>query len=215
MDVELSNDILNRIVIESQEELFKFAVSLKNQADKKGSDFTLLKKEKELEFSKIADIIVSPFDLKFEKAVFQKALYKDITENLSVNEKLENRINNLFSEIINILDDININSDFQLSYDECPDVYGWLKKTGVELKKPEGGFLEQFLDYAETVNKLLGKNIFFLVNMEAYLPNEQMQELEKWISYNGLIIVLISNYQKQLLIEVNDYILDVDLCEIH
>ena len=90
-----------------------------------------------------------------------------------------------------------------------------LKNYSVRMHDPEGSFAERAIEYMTNMQKLLSKNVFLFVNCNAYLTMNDYAYIEQCASYYDLYILFICNQQIRLNHSGNEYIIDIDLCEIH
>lgn len=86
---------------------------------------------------------------------------------------------------------------------------------GVQLKQPEGRFVERLIDYGTTVKQLLDKQVFVLANCAAYLTAEDYVYLQQWLQYEEVYVILLEQSQHPLYFPIHEVIIDTDLCEIY
>ena len=113
------------------------------------------------------------------------------------------------------MDKLQITTDYDLDFDENFGPVGLLKSFDVHLKSPEGRFVEKFIEYSNNINRLLGKDIFIFISCIKYMSKEDIKFLVEHSVYKGLKIVFIENMQVDLNLDINEYIIDNDLCELH
>ena len=65
------------------------------------------------------------------------------------------------------------------------------------------------------MNELLGYEIFFFINLENFLSNDELVEFSKFILYNKYRVVFLENFNRNRLFDDDNLIIiDNDLCEI-
>lgn len=65
------------------------------------------------------------------------------------------------------------------------------------------------------MNELLGYEIFFFINLENFLSNDELVEFSKFILYNKYRVVFLENFNRNKLFDDDNLIIiDNDLCEI-
>ena len=65
------------------------------------------------------------------------------------------------------------------------------------------------------VKNILGYEIFFFINIENFLSEDELLEFSKFIVYNKYKVVFLENfYRNKLSDDDNLIIIDNDLCEI-
>ena len=63
--------------------------------------------------------------------------------------------------------------------------------------------------------KLLGYEIFFFINLENFLSDDELVEFSKFILYNKYRVVFLENFNRNKLFDDDNLIIiDNDLCEI-
>ena len=65
------------------------------------------------------------------------------------------------------------------------------------------------------MNELLGYEIYFFINLENFLSNDELVEFSKFILYNKYRVVFLENFNRNKLFDDDNLIIiDNDLCEI-
>ena len=65
------------------------------------------------------------------------------------------------------------------------------------------------------MNELLGYEIFFFINLENFLSDDELVEFSKFILYNKYKVVFLENFNRNKLFDDDNLIIiDNDLCEI-
>ena len=65
------------------------------------------------------------------------------------------------------------------------------------------------------MNELLGYEIYFFINLENFLSNDELVEFSKFILYNKYRVVFLENFNRNKLFDNDNLIIiDSDLCEI-
>lgn len=205
---------INTIIIEKKELFEKFIFDLEQSLLKEDIFFYIEENEKELPIEKYALMVVSPLDLRYNKKEFQKILYNKLIEEIQVAGIQEQVVRN-YEELYRQIECIANRTDFLIQMDENVDYGAIFKMLNIELEQPKGTFLQKLLDYIKIQMELLHKRIFFVINCAAYISNIWYEEIRKWCEYQGVIIIFVENQQSISHQEINEYILDQDLCEIH
>lgn len=209
-----ANDV-NSIVIESPDRFEKFIIELHASVEEKEDYFALYDDmDDKSELHKTGDIIISPFDLSFDKREVQKKLYCELDETM-FNEGLQEEFASIQGEILEMLDKIRGASDYDLEFEDNFDSTALFRLYDMHIANPKGRFDEKLIEYIITMRKLTGKNFFAVANCESFLNPDSYRHLAKCAGYYGICIVFLSNRQIELLKNKNTYIIDMDLCEIH
>ena len=152
-------------------------------------------------------------DIAYDKKEIQKKLYQDLADELEMQDAFE-KIAGAYGELLQLVEEgivysaypVELSAEFVL-----PDLF---KQLGVQLKQPEGRFVEKFIDYGTTMKQLMDKQVFVLVNCAAFLTGEDLAYLEQWLQYEEVYVILLESFQHSLPFPVNEVIIDTDLCEI-
>ena len=156
----------------------------------------------------------SPLDFKYDKKEVQKKLFNELLEDIQSSQDSED-LNIICAKFFEVLDKLQITTDYDLDFDENFGPVGLLKSFDVHLKSPEGRFVEKFIEYSNNINRLFGKDIFIFISCIKYMSKEDIKFLVEHSVYKGLKIVFIENMQVDLNLDINEYIIDNDLCELH
>lgn len=82
------------------------------------------------------------------------------------------------------------------------------------MKEPIGSFVERIVEYISVMSKLMGKQIFILVGCAHYIDNDEYKLLQKHVAHENVAVLTVEGRQNTLKNPGNQYIMDVDLCEI-
>lgn len=211
INIELKPDCINSIVIENIREFEKFVRAVDKQLNKIEEMFVLENNYANIDFLKHVHVITSPLELRYERKTVQKKLYSALQEDLELSDTVL-EIAELYALISEKLDLISLQSDYSVEYSNDFSSLDILKNFDVHLKEPEGTFTERFLEIATTYHKLLGMDIFIIVNCDSYINDDDMQELEKWMKYEEVILVFLRNSQRKSPVKENEFIIDEDWC---
>ena len=148
------------------------------------------------------------FDInKFVLNKYYKEL-KNLSENEFLNETLE--IKEILKDYINKL----IENNYSLKFEDDLDVSQILKAFSIKFERSEDLLLNLF-EWLKILNELLGYEIFFFINLENFLSEEELLEFSKFILYNKYKVVFLENFHRNKLFEDDNLIIiDNDLCEI-
>ena len=89
-----------------------------------------------------------------------------------------------------------------------------IKCFDIHLKEPMGSFVERIVEYISVMSKLMGKQIFILVGCAHYIDNDEYKLLQKHVAHENVAVLTVEGRQNTLKNPGNQYIMDVDLCEI-
>jgi CRISPR type II-A-associated protein Csn2 len=213
-DMPLESKQINQITIEDSRLYERMVTSIYWQINKQDEQWMLVQDGEELSMDKICDVLISPMDLRFEKKDIQKKLSVDLENEIQSDKNFE-VFAELHGNMAQVIGDICERYRYQLEYDFDFCLKEYIKQYGIILADPEGTFLEKLLEYIPVVQDLTGKNIFVLTGCGDYLTDDDFRHLNKWLGYQECYIVITGNRQRLLKESLNEYIIDIDLCEIH
>ena len=211
---ELNKTGLHSLVVEESHLYTDMVKDLYRQMNRIEESWMLSINGTELRLDKGCDLIFSPIDLTFDKKRLQKRLLENMVEEIEA-EGISDDIASAHAETISVLDRLKQGSAFTIEFDTDLVLEDYLKWHHVRLRDPEGGFLEQLIEYMGTVRDLTGKSIYILIGCTDYFCREDYEHLEKWVQYQQICVIFLSGRQIESDIRVNEYIIDSDLCEIH
>lgn len=210
---ELKNDVVNTLVIENRELFISFIKQLYIEMSTEEGKIILQDELKELSFNKYAELMIDPFAIDPNNAKNLKKLYERIIKNSSNEEIYEKRL--VFENILkDYLEEIVFLSDYELIYDNI-DYQNIFKAVNLHIDTETKNLASMIIDYMRISSDLSGTKLFIFVNLDNFLTDEDLIELQNFISYNNIIVFCLQNQLNRKLIEnENLRIIDEDLCEI-
>lgn len=207
-------DKTNMLFIENPRELENFAINIKEKTECQNDDIAFLDNNYDDIRAKKIDIITSPFELNLDKKKIQKRLFAELNEDLMMTE-LEEKYVDLLKKIVDFLEELSLESSYDITYGDNFSLDVILKAFDVHLRSNGGCFIERLIEYAKLSNIFLGKRIFVLISVSCYLGKEDFEYLRKFSQYEEMYFIFIEGAVQNLKNEVNKHIIDVDLCEIY
>ncbi len=202
------------IVLESPMVFEKFLIDLYNYINKIERPFAVYNDETEMDFAKCCEIVLTPFDITYNRREIQKKLFGEICNELAESEIINN-LCDIHSEFLKILDNLKFLVRYDIEYEEEFNITDILKNYNVQIKNPTGRFVERIIEYMITLHSLLGKDFFIIANCDVYLDTDDYLYIEQCAAYYNLCVVFVRNRQLGLHNFEKEYIIDKDLCEIH
>ena len=205
---------INSIVVESPHIYDSMIMDLYRQMNREEERWDLLQNEDLLVLDKYCDLLMSPADSHFHKKEIQKELIPEIVREIESSEKFEDLLEQ-HGDFVQMMSQLCEQYKYPLEcdFDFCLKEY--LKQYKVTLADVEGSALEKLLEYIPVVQELMGKTVFFLHGYSDYLTEDDFRHLQKWVKYQEYYIVFLGSRQLSLKEDTNEYIIDLDLCEIH
>lgn len=210
---ELKSEVINTLLIENRELFISFIKQLYNEMLTEEGKIILQDDLKELSFKKYAELIIDPFALDPNNAKNLKKLYEKIIENSSNEEIYEKKL--VFENALkDYVEEIVFLSDYELIYDNL-DYQNIFKAVNLHIDTETKNLASMIIDYMRISSDLSGTKLFIFVNLDNFLTDEDLIELQNFISYNNIIVFCLQNQLNRKLIKnENVRIIDEDLCEI-
>lgn len=210
---ELKSEAINTLLIENRELFISFIKQLHIEMSTEEGKIILQDDLKELSFKKYAELIIDPFTLDPNNAKNLKKLYEKIIDNSSNEELYEKRL--VFENVLkDYIEEIVFSSDYELIYDSL-DYQNIFKAVNLHIDTETKNLASMIIDYMRISSDLSGTKLFIFVNLDNFLTDEDLIELQNFISYNNIIVFCLQNQLKRKLVEnENLRIIDEDLCEI-
>ncbi len=206
--------ILNRIVVENPVSYEALVLGFYGQIYEKQENLSCFLDDAAYAIAKHFELILSPMDIAYDKKEIQKKLYQDLADELEMQDVFE-KIAGAYGELLQLVEEGIVYSAYPVELSAEFALSELFKQLGVQLKQPEGRFIEKLIDYGTTMKQLMDKQVFVLVNCAAYLTGEDYAYLEQWLQYEEVYVILLESFQHSLPFPVNEVIIDTDLCEIH
>lgn len=209
---DLKFDKLNQIVVEEKTLFFRICNYISNNFET--SDYFTFVNDESTKFYNIEDVCfpipyIFNFDLNSKKII--NVLYKNLKKILTQENK--DKLNDINSQIFTLLRDIIIESGFDLTFDDI-DFDNLIKATNVRFENEnDDSLIEKLLRYIETINKILGFNYFFTINLEQFMSKDDIKRLIYELSLKETCIINIKNIHDQTDSKYsNIYFIDESLC---
>jgi CRISPR-associated protein, csn2 family len=150
------------------------------------------------------------FNFDVNKFVLNK-YYKEL-KNLSENDFFDETLE--IKEVLRNYVTKLVENEYSIKLEEDLDISQILKAFGVKFQRNEDLLLNLF-EWIKILNELLGYEIFFFINLENFLSDDELVEFSKFILYNKYKVVFLENFNRNRLFDDDNLIIiDNDLCEI-
>ena len=198
------------LIIENKKLYRKVIEDLINNISIDDGNIILSKNNKLIVPEKEIFVFSDYFNFDVNKFVLNK-YYKEL-KNLSENE--------FFDETVEIKETLRnyvtklIENEYSVKLEEDLDISQILKAFGIKFQRNEDLLLNLF-EWIKILNELLGYEIFFFINLENFLSDDELVEFSKFILYNKYKVVFLENFNRNKLFDDDNLIIiDNDLCEI-
>lgn len=213
IEVNFDYGEIRSIIIENPRILDSFVLGLYNSTIRKEDKVYILDNFEKIEFAKLVDLVFSPLELTYEKKDIQKKLLQNILEEITESD-ISYRFSEICSSFLENIYEVKINSEYEIDFDENLEMQKLIKCFDIHLKEPMGSFVERIVEYISVMSKLMGKQIFILVGCAHYIDNDEYKLLQKHVAHENVAVLTVEGRQNTLKNPGNQYIMDVDLCEI-
>ncbi|WP_338946574.1 type II-A CRISPR-associated protein Csn2 [Fusobacterium pseudoperiodonticum] len=208
--IDFEDKSIFSLIIENKKLYRKVIEDLINNISIDDGNIILSKNNKLIVPEKEIFVFSDYFNFDVNKFVLNK-YYKEL-KNLSENE--------FFDETLEIKEALRnyvtklIENEYSVKLEEDLDISQILKAFGIKFQRNEDLLLNLF-EWIKILNELLGYEIFFFINLENFLSNDELVEFSKFILYNKYRVVFLENFNRNKLFnDDNLIIIDNDLCEI-
>jgi len=208
--IDLEDKSIFSLIIENKKLYRKIIEDLINNISIDDGNIILSKNNKLIVPEKEIFVFSDYFNFDVNKFVLNK-YYKEL-KNLSEN--------NFFDETLEIKEVLRnyvtklVENEYSIKLEEDLDISQILKAFGVKFQRNEDLLLNLF-EWIKILNELLGYEIFFFINLENFLSNDELVEFSKFILYNKYRVVFLENFNRNRLFDDDNLIIiDNDLCEI-
>lgn len=171
--------------------------------------------DKQLNLRKDLELILDMFTLDINKSKNITKLYNYIKSEYINNEKLM-QTTQLSVKIIEYIQDITNEIDFDLTFETNIDLQAILKAVDLKFYYDDSTLLEKLIDYIKITHDFLGKKFFIILNLKTIFSSQEQQQFYEFLMYNKIEILLVETSQQSKKLENEIYrIIDDDLCVIY
>lgn len=198
------------LIVENKKAYRKIIEDLVNNSNIEDGNIIISKNNKLIMPEKEIFVFSDYFNFDINKLVLNKYYkeLKNLSENEFLNETIE--IKEILKDYINKL----IDNNYSLKFEDDLDISQILKAFSIKFERSEDLLLNLF-EWLKILNEVLGYEIFFFINLENFLSEDELLEFSKFILYNKYKVVFLENFYRNKLFEDDNLIvIDNDLCEI-
>lgn len=213
IEVDFKYGEITNIAIENPRMLDNFILGVYSSIIKRDDKIYILDNFEKIEFTKLTDLVSSPLELTYDKKDVQKKLLQNILEEITESDILY-RFSEICTKFLESIYEVKMSSEYEIDFDENLKLQKILKCFDIHLREPVGSFAQRFVEYISVMSKLIGKRIFILSGCSDYIGNEEYKLLQKHVAYENVAVLMVEGRQNSLKNLENQYIMDIDLCEI-
>ncbi len=211
--LEIKSKTINTLVIEDTHYFSLFLKGLIEATEIESDEFELIEDYKTVDMTKYVEVIFDIFNLEANSANILKKMYSELEEDLNTQEVYTKKVE-LESIIANITDELIYRSRFSLKVGEI-NYQNLFKAIEIEFDYEKNSVLERLIEYIKVTSELLKIKVYIIVNLDSFLSEEELVELEKFLLYNDIKVLALQNaIRREVKPSENLRIVDKDLCEI-
>lgn len=213
IEIDFSYGKITNVVIENPLVLDGFIMGLWHTISKHEEKISVFYNFEKMDFAKITDLIFSPLELTYRKKDIQKRMIEGMLEEI-IESDLSFKFSEAYAALLEIVKQVKMNCEYEIDFDENLELKKLIKCFDIHLQEPSGDFLKRLIEYISVTAKLMNNKIFFLLGGFNFINDGEYNLLEKHVAYEDVAIINIEGKQNNLKCLENQYIMDVDLCEI-
>ena len=194
LEVELSENQVLNITVESPVKFSEVVYHICRQAGGEEGEFILSDIEKELSMEKR---ILS----QLYKNISEKILEDHFEEFATVNQK-----------VIQFMDKVTSSSEYNLTYDVDFQAAGLIKYCNVHMDSCYDSLTEKFINYLRTMKQICNVDIVFVLNLKQYFSTEDLREIYKHCFYTKMYLINLEGVKSDPIESDRYVIIDKDLC---
>lgn len=208
--IDFEDKSIFSLIIENKKLYRKIIEDLINNISIDDGNIILSKNNKLIVPEKEIFVFSDYFNFDVNKFVLNK-YYKEL-KNLSENDFFDETLE--IKEVLRNYVTKLVENEYSIKLEEDLDISQILKAFGVKFQRNEDLLLNLF-EWIKILNELLGYEIFFFINLENFLSDDELVEFSKFILYNKYKVVFLENFNRNRLFDDDNLIIiDNDLCEI-
>lgn len=213
---------MKKVYFKSLHKLFPFhepilTIQFENPIIFRNLHYTL---EEELEFSDENSLLVFDssvyilsdiFELSLKDKKIVNALYKKLENSIST--VVEEKIIDMKHQFVNILEDLSMNLDFSIQYNEDFSFSKVLSLFQVDFEEfDKKNYLEHLVSFFKIVSELLNLDLFISFGISTHLTKEEYIRLKKELSIQNIYILDLC--YTPIIHQKNSLLVDSDWCII-
>lgn len=175
--------------------------------------FVLSSEDRLLDFSKISEIVLSPFQLDFKSRKIQTGILKQMVEIANGDEYLNTQ--EICTAILQYAYRVSDHLEYDIAFDENIDATQIFKMVNFKADHGQTDVLEKLTDYICIVRRVLDLQLIVIVGLHNYLSKQELELFYKTAMLNKVSLLLLENGHEDEKISCEKWLtIDRDLCEI-
>jgi len=201
------------IVIENPSSFQKFVYGIGRQIES-GNEFLVYSEAGEVKSTLPEAVLITDlFNLSINDKKIINSLYKKL--DLAYKQVDRDACNKIISQIDDFISKSSDLIDLNVDYNTDIQISGLLKLVDLHLVDDSNSLLELLVNYIKTLSELSGINLFFAINLNSVLSDDELILLYKELDLMKIDLINISfSHVNKFLPQETAIIIDNDLCEI-
>lgn len=173
----------------------------------------LSNKDEIYKMSSRVEMIFNPHAVNCNDRKILSKLYGELKE--LAQESLGREILEVNSSIVNLLEKVIEQVEYPIEVQYEIDIEGLLKLYDAKINVEFENLLVYLLEYMKIVKRIIKIDIFVVVNLKQFFPEEELNEFYKNLWYEKIYLVILEGYESRACKSYERHVLlDYDLCVI-
>lgn len=210
--LELSEQQINTLVIESPRLLYELVNDIKKQLENLDGEAVLSINNEPVGFYKNAEMItdILSFELNNRK-ILTKIL--SAMEKCSLEDVYYEETQKMMSQIEAYINELCLNFEADIICENISFQH-LLKAAGISVADDYERLIDRIYAYMELIREFEGDRLFIFVNLGSFVEQKELQEFADTVIGHSYKVLLIDSCDFKRLQNENRLIIDSDLCEI-
>ena len=152
-------------------------------------------------------------DFHLNETAIKKKLYSGLELEIQ-DDILFEEFNSIKRNMIDFFEKLSLYSSYNFEFTSDIEMTKILDSVAIKVKETDGFFVENMVDYIKTIHGLQGKDIFIIANCRGFIRDEDCRHIRDLVDYEKIILLFLDCNQLKMFGEVNELVIDKDLCEI-
>lgn len=212
--MNISGDCINYLVVENQHQLSEYIEEIMLQIDGEQGRFMLSDKGQEISIKDNIRLVMDPFNADPNERKNLMSLYSQLS-NIAYDEGHYEKSMELFSRVHLYIQELILASSASVACMKEFDIVDNFKSMGLKFDFGSVSLLDRICDYIVTCRDYGKTSLFIFVNLRSFISLSDVSELEKFVVYNKIQLLLLEDSSFDYKAGDNIKLIDSDLCEIN
>lgn len=158
-----------------------------------------------LKLDKQCEVILTPLAIDFNHRKILGRIYDDL--DITGKEFYFEQVTRINQEIITLLDSLEQNIDYPITFDLDLDLKGLFKLYHIRIDEAEDDILSLLISYIKLIRRALAIKLIVFSNLKTYFSKSELIELYAACRYEEVVVIDIESFDFGKEIEVEKYII--------